>query len=56
MTSERDLGPAKTLDFFFLRSVYFEREVGRGRQRGKEAYSPLSTEPDAGLHPRTLRS
>ena len=44
-------------DFIYL----FDRErsqVGReaGREREREAGSPLSREPDVGLNPRTLRS
>ena len=43
-------------DFIYL----FDREKEitsrqRGRQRQREAGSPLSREPDAGLDPRTLR-
>ena len=46
---------------FFLKFYLFiwQREITsrqRGRQREEEAGSLLSREPDAGLHPRTLRS
>ena len=50
------------LFFFFKDFIYlFDREKSQvdgeaGREREREAGSPLSREPDAGLDPRTLRS
>ena len=44
-------------DFIYLfdrEKPQVDREAGRERER--EAGSPLSREPDAGLDPRTLRS
>ena len=38
----------------FLVFIYFERELvsqGRGKERGRERISVVSTEPDAGLEP-----
>ena len=46
----------------FKKKIYiFEREIecgsrGRGRERGREADSPLRVKPDTQLDPRTLRS
>ena len=51
------------INFNFVKDyIYFERESAHKQTRGAEeegegnAGSPLSREPNAGLHPRTLRS
>ena len=40
--------------FVYLTEITSSREAGR--ERGREAGSPLSREPDVGLDPMTLRS
>ena len=50
--TEQGSGPAGDLLFFSDLFIYLRE--GRGRDR--EADSPLNVEPDAGLHPGTLRS
>ena len=49
----------KDFIYLFIRQTeIISRQTGRqrDREREKEAGSPLSREPDAGLDPRTLRS
>lgn len=52
------------LHYIYIFEIYlFEREreheraqAGEGAEGEEEADSPLSRDPDVGLHPRTLRS
>ena len=45
------------LNFYFLKGfIYLRVEGQRNKERENPKLTPHGTEPDAGLHPRTLRS
>ena len=59
-----DTWPASIIWLFFFKDFYLfiwqteitSRQRGRQRERGREAGSPLSREPNLGLNPKTLGS